>query len=318
MIILRNEIVEKLDVQITLLLLASNLVLSILFFIIALFKNKKEKPTFFMLSLFILVTPVFGLSYIILGLSLYAYRKNNKVDMSDISFGREREDLLISPDKEIEFNYVPVEDAIAVSDKSSLRKLLLNIMLKSEQNSLASIFGAIKSKDSESSHYAASLIMETLSIARINVQNYIETLNENPEDVDFNLKVFGYIDETLTLNVMNEIEKRTHIYILNDVATILYEKNLWYMTGEHYLKIIDWLIEVKDYNLAHKWLNMSNQYRQNSLETYKARLHLYYAQNDSVAFLETLDGLRESDIIVDQEVLDLFRFYSEENQKESV
>lgn len=315
---LRDEIVGKLDVQITLIILAINFVIAILFFIIALFKNKLERSTFFMLSFFIFVAPVVGLIYIVLGLGLYSYRRNNKVDMSDVSFDRERESILTLPDKDIELNYVPVEDAIAISDKNSLRKLLLDIMLNSGQNSLSSIFAAIKSDDSESSHYAASLIMETLSEARINIQNYVEKLKANPEDVDLNLKALDYIDKILAINVMNEIEKQTYIYILNDVSSILYERNLWYMTGEHYLKLIDWLIEIKDYSLAHKWLVRVNNYRKDIIESYKASLHLYYAQNNSVDFLRTLDDLKASNIIVDQEILDLFRFYSKENQKVSV
>ncbi|MFA5528093.1 MAG: hypothetical protein WC996_05710, partial [Peptostreptococcales bacterium] len=141
------------------------------------------------------------------------------------------------------------------------------------------------------------------------IQKYMEKLKKNPENVELNLEVFNYIHEVLSIKIMSRLEEQTFISILGEVTNTLYEKNLWYLTGEHYLKIIDLYIGIEDYDNAYKWMMRANRYRGDTLETYKANLHLYFAQKNSAAFLDTLNRLKKSDIIVDEEVLNLFRLY---------
>ncbi len=300
---------DKLDVKLIFLILIMNFVIGLTFFIMGFFKEKNQQKTLNMLGCFIIIVPLFGILYIVLSQLLLYSRRNIKVDMNDVSFSREREKLIISPDRDIEINFVPIEDAIMVSDKKSLRKLLLDTMLRGNKKTLSSISVALSSDDSETSHYVASLIMELLSTARTKIQTLVDKLNKNQEDVELNLELFNYICEILDMNIMAEVEKETYIYLLNDITNILFEKNLWYLTAKHYLKIIDLFISIHDFNMAHKWLNRAVEYRKDDLETYKGKLHFYFAQNDNIAFIDTLNELRNTDLIADDEIMNLFHLY---------
>lgn len=300
---------NELDIRIILLILILNSCLAVLFFIIGIFKQKGKRATTFLAAWFILTAPLIGILYLLVSQIMYYFRKSREADKSDISFFQDREEIVIPPDVNVELNFVPIEDAMAVSDKRSLRKLLLDSMAKSEKQTISSLFPAINSDDSESSHYVASLITDTLSTAKTSIQKYMEKLKKNPENVELNLEVFNYIHEVLSIKIMSRLEEQTFISILGEVTNTLYEKNLWYLTGEHYLKIIDLYIGIEDYDNAYKWMMRANRYRGDTLETYKANLHLYFAQKNSAAFLDTLNRLKKSDIIVDEEVLNLFRLY---------
>lgn len=290
-------------------ILSINFILAFLIFIYAILIKKEESSTLFMMSCFVLFVPLVGFIFIVLSSSLnYLFHKKN-ADLSSISFSQDREKLVLSPDYEKEINYVPLHDAISISDNASLRNLLLNTMLSSAKIKVSNISVAISSDDTEASHYAATVMMDVLSELQSVAQNLIENLQKFPEDVELNILTFDYLYELIELNIMSSIEQEAYIHTLNDVAENLFKNNLWYMTADNYLKMTELFITISDYNMAYKWSSRADKYRPDTLETYKAKLHLYYEQHNNKAFFECLDELKNSSIIVDKEILDLFHTY---------
>ena len=134
-------------------------------------------------------------------------------------------------------------------------------------------------------------------------------MQKNPEDVEINLLTLEYIHDILNLKIMNNVEQKSYIYILDNVAENLFTHNLWYMTATHYLWMTDLFLSVKDYNMADKWVTRAGAYRPYMLDTFKANLHLYFEQKNQTAFFDCLNELKNSDILVDEEILSLFRLY---------
>lgn len=64
-------------------------------------------------------------------------------------FSKDRTENFLRPDEEMERNMVSLEEALEVTDKKSLRTLMLNVIRGDYQNSLSSINLALNSKDSE-------------------------------------------------------------------------------------------------------------------------------------------------------------------------
>lgn len=294
-------------------ILGINLLISLVVFIWTFFQEKDRRSTIVMLSWFLLIVPLVGLVFILSSRFLLFLKRGKNVDMSDVSFSQEREKLILPPDRETEMNYVPIEDAMAVSDTSSLRRLVLDTLRNNAKKTLSYIKVAMNSNDTEVSHYAASIIMDALSEYRSTSQNMIEQMQKNPEDVEMNLLVLEYIYDVLSLKIMNDIEQRSYIYILDNVAENLFTNNLWYMTATHYLWLTDMFISIKDYEMADKWVTRAGIYRPNMLDTYKANLHFYFEKQNYSAFFECLNELSNTDIVVDEEILNLFRLYNSGN-----
>lgn len=290
-----------------LLILIVNSLVSITVFILAFFS--KNRSRMFILSWFIFIVPLIGGLYILLGLLFNYLTKKRNVDLSEVSFSREGEKLILPPNKEAEMNYVPIYDAIAVSHRASLRNLLLNTMLSNAKSKISSIAVAINSDDTESSHYAASMIMDLLSDLRRDAQNMIEIVKRLPEDVEMNLITFEFIYDFISLNIMSAVEQEAFVYTLDDLGENLFKYNLWYMTASHYLKLTDLFIYIKDYQRAEKWCQRADKYRPNMLDTYKAKLHLFFNQHNYNAFFQCLKSLKNSDISIDKEIIDLIRTY---------
>ena len=51
-----------------------------------------------------------------------------EVDLDDVIFSKERVKTNVKADEERERNLVPLEEALAVSDKKNLRMLMLNVI----------------------------------------------------------------------------------------------------------------------------------------------------------------------------------------------
>lgn len=292
-----------------LLILIFNSLLAIYILIYAFFHEKKQRTKMLMLSWFIFIVPLVGVLYILIGLLINYIISRRNVDMSDVSFSQEREKLVLPPNQEAEMNFVPIHDAIAVSDTTSLRRLLFDTMLSDAKGKLSSVAIAMSSHDTESSHYAATMILDALSELRSAAQDMVERMKKLPEDVEMNLLTFDFIYEFLDLNIMSRVEQEAYIYTLDEVAENLFTHNLWYMTATHYLKITDLFISIKDYNMAEKWCKRAGKYRPHMLDTYKAKLHFYFNQQNFKEFFECLNKLKNSDIIVDKEIIDLFHIY---------
>lgn len=292
-----------------LIILLLNSLLAIVVFVFALYKGRMKRNTLFMLSWFIFIVPLVGIIYILTGRLINYFNRKSNVDMSDVSFNQEREKIILPPNQEIEMNFVPIYDAIAVSDTTSLRRLLLDTMLIKAKDRISNISAAMNSNDTETSHYAATMIMDVLSELRAAAQSMLESMQKLPEDVEMNLLTFDYLYDFISLRIMTSIEQEAYIYTLDDVAENLFKYNLWYMTATHYLKLCELFVSIKNYSMADKWCQRASMYRPNMLDTYKAKLHLYYEQHNYDVFFECLDELRNSEISVDKEIIDLFHLY---------
>ena len=83
--------------------------------------------------------------------------------MDDISFSRERVKTYTPADIERDINISPMQEVLVISDVRRRRKMLLDVLKKDIRHSLGSIAIALDNPDSETSHYAASVIMDVLS-----------------------------------------------------------------------------------------------------------------------------------------------------------
>ena len=69
---------------------------------------------------------------------------------------------------------VALEEALEVSDKKSLRTLMMNVIRGDYKHSLSAIALALNSEDSETAHYAASVLQDVLSDFRSQVQAFMK------------------------------------------------------------------------------------------------------------------------------------------------
>lgn len=290
-------------------ILIINTLIALVILIYGILNPKGRRCEFVTFSVLVLFCPVAMPIFLAATRLIEMPSKRKEVDMSDISFNKQREDIDAIPDYSTELNYVSLQDAMRLSSVSELRRLLINVMKYNPQMSLTSVAEAMNSPDTETSHFAASAIQDALSEFRATAQKLITEMQAYPEDVEINLMALEYIFHGLMLRIMTPIEHQSYVYTENTVAQNLFDHNVWFMTAEHYLWMTVLMIDIQDYEKAALWVNRAMTCRPDELDTYKARLRLHYARQNRSAFLDCISDFRASTIKADQEMLDLLRLY---------
>ena len=214
---------------------------------------------------------------------------------------------------ERDMNLAPMEEALAVSDKTGLRNLMLSVVKGDVTQYLSSITKALNSKDSETAHYAASVLRDELN----NFNTHVTELRNKIEKAD-TLEKAALCEELLTFmnvflsqNVFHGIEKENYIRIMDEIGEIYYATAPAEMTVEHLGWLSSQLMEIDDISESEKWGKRSFELYPGSLPTYTNRLKLYYKTGDKEKFFQTLEDLKASRITVDKETLDIIRMFGE-------
>lgn len=288
-------------------LLALNLIIALVVFILGFFMPAGKRAVTCLYGVFFFVCPVVGICSMLVYWLLKLILRNHSYDSSALSYSTKRTNSILPPDENTEMNYIPIQDALDLDDASSLRQLLLNLLKNRSILDTPNVAHAITSEDVEASHYAATAITSFLSEFRATAQTKLYNVKRLSNNVTALLDAIAYIYPVLESGIMDDIEQRSYLYILEGLMDETFSGNRWYLTAEHYLNITDLLIEADDYTCARKWAFRAKECRPNELDTYKCAIHLYYNINSSEELFATLDELKKSDIVIDKEVLDLIR-----------
>lgn len=261
---------------------------------------------FLVMALCPVVGPLFFcFSYLLFRLPLWM-----QPHLEDVVFSKERVRTHIRADEERCRNLLPLEEAMSVNEKRDLRLVMMNTIRGDVHSSLGAIILALNSEDSETSHYAASVLTSELDAFRIQVRRLRQRMEEEaPEETGVEEELIPYMDGFLKQNLFHVQECRKMTAVLDSAAQSLFDKNPRRLTPELYESICMRLMDAGDMAGSEKWcLRLAGQYP-DCLASYTCRLKLYFAGKNRDAFFETLNALRDSDVVIDRETLELVKVF---------
>lgn len=273
--------------------------------------DKKKTLLVFLMMLF---TPVIG-EVFFFGSRLMQkifFRRNSNLEGA-ATFDKSKVESRNPANLERDMNLAPMEEALAVSDKTGLRNLMLSVVKKDVTQYLSSITKALNSKDSETAHYAASVLRDELN----NFNTHVTELKHKIELADTQNKaalcdeLLAFMNVFLSQNVFHGIEKENYIRVMDEVGETYYNTAPGEMTVEQFGWLSRQLMEINELTLCEKWGRRSFEMYPNSLPTYTNRLKLYFHNGDREKFFATLEELKASRITVDKETLEIIRMFKE-------
>ncbi len=284
---------------------------------ICLRRNKEGMAQYILNAIVMLLCPVAGMLYFALGTAIRHIFMRRDVDLEDVIFSKERVKTVLHADEESDRNIVPMEEALAVSDRSSLRRLMLNIIRGDVQNSLHSISLGLSSEDSETAHYAASVLRDELNHFRVEVQQLYgkimqeEEGEQTAESVEERCRcaccLIDQMVRILPQNVFTALEQRKFVFLLDEVCSFLLAHRPEQMQIEFYETVILQFNELGEYSRAEEWCGrLAGQYP-NELPSYICPLKVYFASGQREKFFEMLERLKNSDIALDNATQELVR-----------
>ena len=291
-------------------LLVLNLLVVVVYLIWNHLRRKEKSLSTWMKAGMMLLCPVVGPTFVFVAFWISRLFMLMSMDLSDVVFSKERVETFIRPDEETEKNMVSLEEALEVTDKKSLRSFILNVIRGDYKNSLSSIALALNSEDTETAHYAASILQDVLSDFRVGVQEKYRTLDEDEEHIAENcLNLLEYMNPVVEQKVLTDLEQRSMAERMDEVLQKAWTADRQKISSSVYEKVSQRLLETEDYENCRKWCARTREQYPEALSSYTCQLKLFFSCSDRENFFRVMQELKESDITIDNETLELIRIF---------
>ncbi len=262
-------------------------------------------------TLIMFLCPVVGPLFFLMSHIFQYIIFSRPVDLADVIFSKERVKTFVRADESNETNMVPLEEAIEITGEKELRGLMMNVVKGDVQKLLSVISLALNSADSETSHYAASVLQEELSKFRDNVRKSADHIKENGVEEIAQVEMFiDYMNQILAQKVFNSLEQKNYVDTMDDICEIYYEEDAAEMSASVMEAVALRLIEVAEYDEALKWAERMKFFYPDELATYTVQLKLFFNNGQKERFFEVVRRLKASPIVIDNETLELLRVFN--------
>ena len=273
--------------------------------------REKSVKEYMIRMVIMLMCPVVGPMFfaVIKLIGVLFFRQN--VDLADVIFSKERVTTYLHADEEQESNVVSIEEALVICDKGNLRNLMMNVVRGDVEESLASIALALNSDDSETSHYAATVLRDVLNDFRAHTQELFIVMNRNEKDsCEYACLLIEYMNGVLKQEVFQEAEQRSFVDMMEKACDYLYERDWRRLTPQYIGWLCDLFLKIQSYDKMKLWSDRGRDMYPDELIIYVCYLKYYFTVGKKKQFFEELDRLKQSDIVIDKETLELIRTFS--------
>ena len=292
-------------------LIVLSFIAAALYYVINVIIKLNKEKSILIKTLVIALCPVVGIIFIGLSYLWYKVFMSAPVDLEDVIFGKDHPKFETKAEEDKERNMIPLEEAIAITEKQDLRTLMMSVVSSDIKNSLASITLALNSEDTETAHYAASVLQDALNEFRTTVdKEYKAILEDHPDKFEKCRNLIDYMDQVLSQKVFIEMEQRNYVSILESVGEILYMGEPDSITSNQFETISLRLLGIEDYEKCEKWCERSRIHCPSALSSYTCQLKLFFSQGRRDDFFRVIEELKASPIVIDKETLELIRVFS--------
>ncbi len=288
-------------------LLLLNLIITVVYLVWNLLRKKKNC---IMNAIVMFLCPLVGPCFFLLAYLLYKLFFSEPVDLEDVIFSKERVETHVHAQEEQERNMVSLEEAIEVTNEKELRTLMMNIVRGDIQKFLATISLALNSEDTETAHYAASVLQDALNDFRIKVEQQYRMIKSGDEyQLIYAETLLEYMNQVLAQKVFTDLEQCNYVGMMDEVCELYYNNCPEQMTSARFEAISMRLLEIKDFDNCTKWCERAKSSYPNALATYSCQLKLYFTSGQRQKFFEVIEELKQSSVVVDRETLELLRVF---------
>lgn len=266
-----------------------NTILSIIFLIVRLTEHADWKLVFFFLFL-----PFVGFIIYYLPIIAIRIRKKSGFDEEGILARISQVELQPDhPDVKDELNLTPIEDAIAVSDNTEKRALLLKQLKKNLRENYKILLVADQDEDSECAHYVAAAKMEIYRILQQHWLDCRQDYEKSPDNTEYYHQACDALLEILKSGVFSLRELNVYRkYFCNLVQTML-NTDKSKVSPTEYEEYLICLADLGRFEDAERfWIENADQLK--SENAYIRMLKLYYQNSERNKFENCLKDLQKN------------------------
>lgn len=293
------------------LILIVNVIVAVFYFLYMTYgKKNRKKGT--IAALLILFCPVVG--FIFLCLSWVIYKifelfEGKEVNLDELSFSKRKIQLKVSSDIQKNANNVPLEETLLIASKKNKREGFLSVLREDITDSVDIIKQAVNDEDSEISHYAASSLMDIIGKFK-EKENKLYMLSKEHPIAENKASYIEHVTSFLFEDVLSHTEKQKLMEKMDEEMRFYTETDLMGIKGELLGKTALLWGTLKEHEKASYWFKEAFITDPLNLEVYKTALKYHYMEGQIPEFKSLMEKLKRSSIIIDNETLELIRFFN--------
>lgn len=273
---------------------------------------KKEYRKAVLLMVFMVFTPVVGAAFLagseLVNILLFR-KRDNLLNEEELSFSKKRTRMIISDDIERESDRVPIEEALLISDTHNRRQSFLELLKRSDvEEYMPGIQAAMAQEDSEVVHYAASYITDTLAKYK-ETEKQLRDIYEESKDIQALVIYLQFCNNALHKRIFSEPDQRIYLNYYDGYLEELYLTDRTKVDGNMLADAIAFWNDCKEPVYADKWLERGEEYLDSELPVAKEILKYHYRNKNKKKFMETVERIKNSSLVLDGELLEWIRFY---------
>ncbi len=260
-----------------------------------------------------LICPVVGPIFFVGSLLVYrVFLEKKQIDLAQVSFSHEKKRFVFAPDED-ERELVPIEESLLVATHADRRKAFLkSIRLNVDKNvTLYSL--ALENDDPETSHYSASIVMESAANFQAALQTFAADFDKRPDDVELTLDYAEAVRAYLLSSIPTGIEliryQRLYAFLLGELR----RKHPEELNAENYAFAVSLLLRMQEFPQAEDWAKAAVAQFPDEEASHLSLIKVYYQMGHTDAFMHAMDALSASYIELSRSGAALLRFFAGEN-----
>lgn len=269
-------------------------------------------------SIVCFVSPVLGAIFFFLSWVIRKTLLRREVDAEKTVFAKDKAPSRAPANVESEQDLIPLEEALTLADERNRRKIVLGVVKQDASSSLGGLLQALNNDDSETAHYAASVLSDVLNDFRANVQkleNELEEYKASPRKKDKAIHVCvqmqDYMAPFLAQHVFADLEQEGFVNSMDSAAQYLWENGKDEMKPQHFQNLVRFLLELKKEDRCEFWCSAVTEQYPDDLISYKCCLMYYFDFGKTDRFFAKIEELKRSGIMIDADTLELVRIFSQ-------
>jgi len=207
-----------------------------------------------------------------------------------------------------EVNFVPIQDALLLNDNKTKRKLIIHSIKENSIQNPELLKEALLNEDSETSHYAASALLEMNRNLLNSMQECAAKLDLEPNHGDCLLLYCDTIKKYITQNSHDEAIKNKYLLIFADVLERILESNLF--SEQHFEDKIECELELKNFEKAKFYSDQFIEVFPLAEKAYVSALKLYYKCNNLQEMRSILQRFKKQPIHLSPQSMGIIRYWS--------
>jgi UDP-glucuronate decarboxylase len=211
-------------------------------------------------------------------------------------------------DMKKEMNIVPIEEALLLNDTTTKRRILIDALKNDSIQHLGILQKALENEDTETSHYAATAVMEIKRKLTLEKQKLSIKYEENKFDLETLIPYAKVLKSFIQSGLLDDrtLVKTKHTYsqVLESLLVVYPDEEIYFVEKINIDLAIGNVdkarVMCKTFHIAHP----------NSETPYIVSMQMHYTLKNNRLFQESLNDLKNSPIRLSNNALNIVRFWS--------